>query len=144
MPLKAKLYLSFLDLAPFCSKASHGQHWVQTTLKLLVQVLAMAPNSWLKIDLPKDLGLNRPPPLNCCSLSILWPRNWRIAIFKKIMSQARDNICSCSFCIFFISTRSVKLTKLDFWTPSPCNLNCLSWKMNFKNRRLLVFCSNLI
>ena len=43
----AKLYLSFLDFGPFfCSKASHGQHSVygpKTTLKLLVQALAMAP-----------------------------------------------------------------------------------------------------
>ena len=56
---KAKLYRNFLDFGPFFTPRSHmgtGQHWVygpKTTLKLLVHVLALVPNPWLEIVLPK-------------------------------------------------------------------------------------------
>ena len=51
--------------AHFCSKASHGQcctYELKTTLKLLVHVLAIMANSYLKIVFSQKSGLNPPPP----------------------------------------------------------------------------------
>ena len=49
----------------FCSEASHGQcctYGLKTTLKLLVQVLAIMASSYLKIVFQQKSGLNPPPP----------------------------------------------------------------------------------
>ena len=49
--------------AHFCSKASHGQcctYGLETTLKLLVHVLAIMANSYLKIVFSQKSGLNPP------------------------------------------------------------------------------------
>ena len=53
--------------AHFCTKASHGQYCIyglKTTLKLLVHVLAIVANSYLKIVFSQKSGLKPPPPLN--------------------------------------------------------------------------------
>ena len=68
MDSKAKLYLLAVEFGfwgHFCSKASHGQcctYGLKTTLKLLVHVLAIMANSYLKIVFSQKSGLNPPPP----------------------------------------------------------------------------------
>ena len=49
----------------YCSKAAHGQfctYGFETTLKLLVHVLAIMADSYLKIVFSQKSGVNPPPP----------------------------------------------------------------------------------
>ena len=67
--IKKLSYISLLQNlvfgAHFCSKASHRlccTYGLKTTLKLLVHVLAIMANSYLKIMFSQKSGLNPPPP----------------------------------------------------------------------------------
>ena len=56
------LLLNLVFGAHFCSKASHGQcctYGLKTTLKLLVHVLAIMANSYLKIVFSQKSGLKK-------------------------------------------------------------------------------------
>ena len=83
--------------AHFCSKASHGQcctYGLKTTLKLLVHVLAIMANSYLKIVFSQKLGLNPPPPL-FFYLTLILLRLFQQHYCYNVTGQSQESEGSC-------------------------------------------------
>ena len=81
MPLKA--YCLWII---FCSKASHGQHWVygpKITLKLLLHVLVMAPTIAQNLS-SKSFKPNPPPPISQTPTQTFRENQYRFSISLSV------------------------------------------------------------